>query len=51
MVVLSRAGKRGAQGFQVGLVKPREIAHDSQLNRLYRAEVARIEADGGRVVG
>jgi hypothetical protein len=31
------------------LVKPREIAHDSQLYRLYQAESARLEAEGGRV--
>jgi hypothetical protein len=37
------------QAFHAGLVKPREIAHDSQLYRLYQAEAARIEADGGRV--
>jgi hypothetical protein len=60
VVVLTRAGKdvldahqtpseRRAQTFHAGLVKPREIAHDSQLYRLYQAEAARIEADGGRV--
>jgi hypothetical protein len=30
-------------------VKPREIGHDSQLFRLYQAEAARLESDGGRV--
>lgn len=60
VVVLTRAGKdvlethraieagRG-QSFHAGLVKPREIAHDAQLYRLYQAEAARIEAEGGRV--
>lgn len=38
-----------AQMFHAGLVKPREIAHDSQVYRLYQAEADRIEADGGRV--
>jgi hypothetical protein len=60
VVVLTRAGKdvleahrepdqRRAQAFHAGLVKPREIAHDAQLYRLYQAEASRIEADGGRV--
>jgi hypothetical protein len=30
-------------------VKPREIAHDSQIYRLYQAEAERIQAEGGRV--
>src|SRR3954469_3851797 len=48
VVALTRAGKdvlethrtadaRPAQSFHAGLVKPREIAHDSQLYRLYQA--------------
>jgi hypothetical protein len=37
------------QEFHAGLVKPREIAHDAQIYRLYQAEAAHIEADGGRV--
>jgi hypothetical protein len=60
VVVLTRSGKRlleasrvsgehRDQAFHAGLVKPREIAHDSQLYRLYQAESARIEAEGGRV--
>ena len=60
VVVLTRSGKRlleasrvpgegRAQAFHAGLVKPREIAHDSQLYRLYQSEAARIEAEGGRV--
>jgi hypothetical protein len=60
VVVLTRAGKdvleahrapeaRRAQAFHAGLVKPREIAHDSQLYRLYQAEADRIEGDGGRI--
>ena len=60
VVVLTRAGKHlldthhrptdgRAQEFHAGLVKPREIAHDSQLYRLYQAEAARIEAEGGHV--
>jgi hypothetical protein len=61
VVVLTRAGKAlleshqdadlgGArQAFHAGLVKPRELAHDAQLFRLFQAEGARIEADGGRV--
>ena len=38
-----------AQQYHAGLVKPRELAHDAQLYRLFQAEAARIEADGGRV--
>jgi hypothetical protein len=60
VVVLTRAGKdlldahrtadtSRAQSFHAGLVKPREIAHDSQLYRLYQAEAERIEGEGGRV--
>ena len=40
---------RPAQAFHAGLVKPRELAHDAQLFRLFQAEAARIEADGGRI--
>jgi hypothetical protein len=60
VVVLTRAGQRlleasrvpserRDQAFHAGLVKPREIAHDSQLYRLYQAEATRIEAGGGRI--
>ena len=60
VVVLTRSGKHlldahrqpttgRAQEFHAGLVKPREIAHDSQLYRLFQAEAARLEAEGGRV--
>jgi hypothetical protein len=61
LVVLTRDGKalldrhresRGVttgQQYYAGFVKPRELAHDVQLYRAYRAETARIEADGGHV--
>jgi len=60
VVVLTRGGKQlldahreptngRAQEFHAGLVKPREIAHDSQVYRLFQAEAARIDAEGGRV--
>ncbi|ODS56045.1 MAG: hypothetical protein ABS36_06325 [Acidobacteria bacterium SCN 69-37] len=60
VVVLTREGKDvleahrtdgdgRRQEFHAGLVKPREIAHDAQIYRLYQAEAACIEADGGRV--
>lgn len=60
VAVLTRSGKdvleshRPAdhgrpQEFHAGLVKPREIAHDSQIYRLYQAEAARIEEEGGLV--
>jgi hypothetical protein len=61
VVVLTRSGQRlleahrvadetRAQAFYAGLVKPREIAHDAQLYRVYQMEAARIEAAGGRVM-
>lgn len=60
VVVLTHAGKEvldthrtseesRPQAFHAGLVKPREIAHDSQLYRLYQAEAERIEHAGGHV--
>ena len=60
VIVLTRTGKDvldahvgpgegPRQTFHAGLVKPREIAHDSQIYRLFEAESDRIEAEGGRV--
>lgn len=61
VAVLTREGKslleahqdrstgRPAQVFHAGLVKPRELAHDAQLCRLFHAEAARIKAEGGRI--
>jgi hypothetical protein len=60
VIVLTRTGKDvldahvrpdggRRQMFHAGLVKPREIAHDSQIYRLFEAEAERIEAEGGRV--
>lgn len=61
VVALTREGKdlleahttSGSGGHQqeyyAGLVKPRELAHDSQLHRVFRAEAGRIEGEGGRV--
>jgi hypothetical protein len=37
------------QAYHAGLVKPRELAHDAQLLRLFQAEASRIEDDGGRI--
>jgi hypothetical protein len=37
------------QALYAGLVKPREIAHDAAIYRMFQAEAARIEAAGGRV--
>jgi hypothetical protein len=37
------------QRYHAGLVKPRELAHDAQLYRLYQAEASRIEDAGGRI--
>jgi DNA-binding PadR family transcriptional regulator len=61
VVVLTREGKAlleahqqtredgREQRYHAGLVKPRELSHDAQLYRLYQAEAARIEEDGGQV--
>src|SRR5579871_185942 len=61
VVVLTREGKSlleaqqdtGRDGvrqqYHAGLVKPRELAHDSQLFRLYQQAAARLEAEGHRV--
>jgi hypothetical protein len=37
------------QALYSGLVKPREVAHDAAIYRMYQAEAAQIEASGGRV--
>lgn len=37
------------QALYAGIVKPREVAHDTAIYRMHQAEAARIEADGGRV--
>jgi len=56
VVTLTKAGrslliKQGDlpkdQKVYAGLVKPREVEHDSQIYRAYRKEAARIEKDGG----
>lgn len=48
--VVKRANKDGPeQVIYAGFVKPREVAHDSAIYRMFRAENDRIEADGGRV--
>ena len=59
VVALTREGKQLLEGlreqesgarpqeYHAGFVKPRELAHDAQLYGVYRAEAARIEADGG----
>ncbi len=44
-----RAENGRRQEFHAGLVKPRELAHDAQLHRLFQAEAARIEAEGGHI--
>lgn len=37
------------QRFYAGLVKPRELAHDAQLYRVFLADRKRLEAEGGAV--
>jgi hypothetical protein len=47
------AAQRGAgdasQAIYSGFVKPREVVHDAALYKMFQAEAARIERDGGRV--
>jgi DNA-binding MarR family transcriptional regulator len=40
---------RASQSYYADVVKPREMGHDAQLYRLFQAEAAKIEADGGRI--
>lgn len=58
VLVLTREGKhlvqqeyRAARGqrFYAGLVKPREVAHDAAIYRMYHVEAAEIEKRGGSV--
>jgi hypothetical protein len=37
------------QAYYAGVVKPRELAHDAQLYRVFKNELAQIEREGGRV--
>jgi hypothetical protein len=37
------------QALYAGIVKPREVAHDAAIYRMYHAEAARLEAKGGLV--
>jgi len=43
------SAKGPEQAFYAGVVKPRELAHDSQVYRAFKEEEDRIEAEGGRV--
>jgi hypothetical protein len=48
---LKNAGiDRSAQALYAGFVKPKEAAHDAAIYRMFQAEAARIEAQGGRVI-
>lgn len=60
VVALTKAGKRlvssresnsgsTGQAFYAGFVKPREVAHDSAIYRMYLAEARRIEAEAGKI--
>jgi hypothetical protein len=60
VAVLTKAGKdllrrydketrEAGQALYAGFVKPREIAHDSAIYRMYQAEATHIEKAGGRV--
>ena len=60
LVVLTKKGKdllrrfdeetrEASQALYAGFVKPREIAHDSTIYRMYQAEAAHIREQGGRI--
>jgi len=44
-----RLGRPADHAYYAGFVKPRELAHDVQLYRVYEIERARLEAEGLRV--
>jgi hypothetical protein len=44
-----REARANHQALYSGIVKPREVAHDAAIYRMYQAEAASIEANGGRV--
>ena len=60
VLVLTRQGKDvlnpatdrspRSQALYAGFVKPSEVAHDAAIYRMYKAEAARLEKQGGRVV-
>ena len=43
------AGDGRAQTYYAGLVKPRELAHDAQLYRLFQTDAAKLEAAGHHI--
>lgn len=56
VVALTREGKsllrrqaESTQAIYAGIVKPRELAHDAAIYRMYQAEAARVERAGGKV--
>ena len=49
MLLASVGRENGRQVCYVGLVKPREVAHDAAIYRMYEAEAAQIKARGGVV--
>jgi len=58
VLVLTKEGKHlvqqqcrtdGAQQFYAGFVRPREVAHDAAIYRMYQAEAAQIEKRGGTI--
>jgi len=49
MLLASVERENGRQVCYVGLVKPREIAHDAAIYRMYEAEAAQIKVRGGVV--
>jgi hypothetical protein len=42
-------GESRAQEYYVGIVKPRELAHDAQLYRMFEIEREHLEGEGARV--
>jgi hypothetical protein len=46
-LLIKQGGLPNDQRVYAGLVKPREVEHDSQIYRAYRKEAERIEGNGG----
>jgi hypothetical protein len=44
-----KESRASGQALYAGFVKPREIAHDAAIYRMYQAEAAHIQEQGGRI--
>jgi len=44
-----REARESHQAMYAGIVKPREVAHDTAIYRMYQVEAGKIRAQGGRI--